>query len=176
MTLPGLTGILIRCGGIVLLFSRDLGPHRLSGNIWAQLEVIGACLSYAVSGVYTKRKLGDQHPIATSAISLSMTMLLMWVLTPVVEGSLIWPRRPLTWAAAAWLGLIGTASGLPSVILPDPYMGTNTHRVGQLRDTHCCRDAGSNSTRRDVGLQAGARRSTGCSRSQYGQPEATTRA
>ena len=113
ITPPKLAGILIGFAGVVLLFSRDLNPHRLSGNIWAQLAVIGACFSYAVSGVYTKRKLGDQHPITMSAISLTMTMLLMWILTPIVEGSLTWPQRPLTWAATAWLGVIGTALAYP---------------------------------------------------------------
>lgn len=113
ITLPKLMGLVVGFGGIVLLFSRDLRSLGPSRNIWAQLAVVGATLSYAVSGVYTKRKLGDQHPIAIAAISLTAAMVLMWILMPIVEEPVTWPQLPLTWAAAAWLGIIGTSLAYP---------------------------------------------------------------
>ena len=113
ITLRKLIGLVVGFGGIVLLFSRDLGTLGFSRNIWAQLAVVGATLSYSVSAVYTKRKLSDQHPITITAISLTVAMVLMWILIPIVEESVTWPQLPLTWAAAAWLGIIGTALAYP---------------------------------------------------------------
>lgn len=113
VSLPKLAGMLMGFAGIVMLFSRDIGLDGLEGTTWAQLAIIGASLGYALSGVYHKLHLGDQHPIAITAVSLTAAMLLMWVLTIIVESPLIWPRRPITWTAAAWLGVVGTALAYP---------------------------------------------------------------
>lgn len=108
-----LLGLMFGFAGIVLLFSHDIVLYGLSGNIWAQIAIICASISYAVSAVYTRRVLGGQHPITLAAISLTGAMVMMWVLTSLIDGALTWPKSPIVWVAATWLGLIGTALAYP---------------------------------------------------------------
>lgn len=108
ITTPRLGGLIIGFVGVVVLMSRDLHPEGLSGNLWGQLAVIAASLSYAVAITFSRKYLRNQSPVVQSFMVLLIADALMWIATPVAEGPLVWPTSPLAWFAVIWLGLLGS--------------------------------------------------------------------
>jgi drug/metabolite transporter (DMT)-like permease len=108
ITLPRLAGLLVGFIGVVVLVSRDIGPDGLIGNIWGQVAVIAAAISYAVAITFSRRYLRGQPPVMQSFMTLLVADVLMWVATPMVESPIVLPGSPLLWFAVAWLGLLGS--------------------------------------------------------------------
>jgi drug/metabolite transporter (DMT)-like permease len=104
-----LAGLLVGFGGVLVLVSRDLGPGAFTGNVWGQLAVIGAAASYALAITFARKTLRGQSPVVTSAGSFVAAVALMGAITPVAEPGWQLPALPLTWAAVAWLGLLGSS-------------------------------------------------------------------
>ena len=108
ITLGRLAGLLIGFIGVVVLVSRDFDPGGLAGNIWGQVAVIAAAISYAVAVTFSRRYLRGQSPVIQTFMVLLFADALMWAATPVAESPIVWPTSPLAWFAVAWLGLLGS--------------------------------------------------------------------
>jgi drug/metabolite transporter (DMT)-like permease len=110
LTSNRLAGVLFGLTGVVVM----IGPDVLVGlglNVWAQLAVVGAAISYALAGIFGKRFKGIS-PYTTAAGQVTCTTLMMipialWVDQPWLLPSL----SPKTWGALLGLALLSTAVG-----------------------------------------------------------------
>lgn len=103
-----LTGLGVGFLGVVVLVSRDLGASGAGLNVWGELAVVGAVVSYAVSAVFSRKYLRGQSPIAQSFMVLATAAAFMLLALPVLESPVELPRLPIVWFAVAWLGLLGS--------------------------------------------------------------------
>lgn len=103
-----LIGILIGLIGVVVV----IGLGSLQGlgiNIFAQLAVIGAAMSYAFAGIYGKR-FKDPHPIVTATGQLTCTSLMMIPIALLVDKPWLLQQPDLSvWGAVLGLALLSTA-------------------------------------------------------------------
>ena len=107
ITLPRLGGLIIGFIGVVVLVAQDFKPGSWQGNILGQLAVVLAAISYATALTFSRKYLRGTKPVVQSTMILVVGAIIMWTLTPVVNGPLVLPSTPLTWLAVIWLGLLG---------------------------------------------------------------------
>lgn len=110
ITVPRLAGLGVGFLGIVVLVSRDLGPAALRGNLWGQLAVIAASVSYALAITFSRKHLRGQPPVLQAGMVLLIASGMMAITTPIVERPLNLPETGLGWFAIAWLGLLGSCA------------------------------------------------------------------
>ena len=108
ITLPRIGGLVVGFIGVVVLVSRDFGPEGLVGNVWGQLAVVAASISYATAITFSRKYLRGQPPVLQSTLVLLVADALVWLALPVAERPLHFPALPLTWFAIVWLGLLGS--------------------------------------------------------------------
>lgn len=108
ITLQRLAGLIIGFIGVVVLVSRDLIAEGLQGNVWGQIAVLAAAISYAIGLTFNRKYLRGQQPIVQSAMTLIFADILLWASVLVVERPLTLPTLPITWFALLWLGLLGS--------------------------------------------------------------------
>jgi len=108
-SLPKTAGLALGFAGLIFLLSRDIGPQALTGNLIGQLAVIVAAICYAASNVFTRLKLNGQHPIHTTAVSLTSSLVTLWIVAPLLESPIAFPHLAMTWLACAWMGILGSA-------------------------------------------------------------------
>ncbi len=110
ITLPRIGGLIVGFIGVVVLVSRDIGPQGLHGNIFGQLAVIAAAISYAAAITFSRRYLRGVAPVLQTFAVLLIADAMMWLAVPVAEKPLVWPSLPITWLALAWLGVLGSCT------------------------------------------------------------------
>lgn len=105
-----LTGVVAGFAGVVMM----IGPEALSGfgaDIWAQLAVLGAALSYSLAGIFGRRfKAMGVQPMETAAGSVTASAIMLTPVALLVDQpwTLAAPS-PVTWAAIAGIALLSTA-------------------------------------------------------------------
>lgn len=107
ITLPRIAGLIVGFIGVVVLVSRDFGPDGLHGNVWGQMAVLAASISYATAGTFSRKYLRGHSPLVQATMVVLVADLLMWFSAPIVERPLRIPALPITWFALIWLGLLG---------------------------------------------------------------------
>jgi drug/metabolite transporter (DMT)-like permease len=125
MTVQKVAGLLIGFAGVVTLLSEDLSAGAHNSAI-GQAAVILAALFYAGSAVAVRKFTQHVEAIARGAMPLITSMLIMWIVAPVLEKPFLVPALPITWVAALWLGVLG--SGLAMIMFN--YL---IHEVGPTR-------------------------------------------
>lgn len=108
MTTGRMGGLIIGFVGLVVLVGKDFQLGSLTGNIWGELAVVAASISYAVAVNYSRKNLRGQSPAVQSFMVLLFADALMWAVTPIAEQPLVFPTSPLAWLAVIWLGLLGS--------------------------------------------------------------------
>ncbi len=106
--LPRAAGLIFGFIGVVVLVSRDMHFTAIHANLWGQLAVLAAAASYATAITFSRKYLRGQSPVVQSTMVVLIADALLWVAAPVVEHPLHIPTLPITWLAAAWLGLLGS--------------------------------------------------------------------
>ena len=106
ITLARLGGLLMGFAGVVVLVLQNLKPGGQS-DIWGELAVLLATVSYAVALVFSRRQLRGTKPVVQSTMILVVASALMWIIMPVADRPLAFPATPLTWIAVIWLGVLG---------------------------------------------------------------------
>ncbi len=107
---PRLLGVVAGFLGVVMM----IGPEMLEGlgdQVWAQLAVLGATLSYAVAGVYGRRfKSMGVTPMATATGQVTASAVLLMPVALIIDRpwTLMVPS-PGTWAAVVALAVLSTA-------------------------------------------------------------------
>jgi len=103
-----LGGVLFGLIGVAIMIGLD-ALQGLGTNVFAQLAVIGAAISYALAGIYGKRFKGTP-PVVTAAGQLTGTTLMMIPITLFVDRPWLLPMPDLSvWAALLGLALLSTA-------------------------------------------------------------------
>jgi drug/metabolite transporter (DMT)-like permease len=108
ITLPRIAGLVVGFIGIVVLVSRDLRPEGLHGDVWGQVAVLAASISYATAITFSRRHLRGQPPVLQSFMVLLIADALVWMAAPAVEQPMNFPNTPLAWFAILWLGVLGS--------------------------------------------------------------------
>ena len=108
ITLPRLGGLLLGFVGIVVLVAPDLQREGLHSDIWGQVAVLAAAVSYATGITFSRRHLRGQPPVLQTGMVLFIANALVWTSAVGVERPLQPPSTPLAWFAILWLGLLGT--------------------------------------------------------------------
>lgn len=107
---PRLLGVVAGFLGVVMM----IGPEMLEGlgdQVWAQLAVLGATLSYAVAGVYGRRfKSMGVTPMATATGQVTASAVLLMPVALIIDRpwTLMVPS-PGTWTAVVALAVLSTA-------------------------------------------------------------------
>ncbi|MBI3452175.1 MAG: DMT family transporter [Rhodospirillales bacterium] len=76
-------GVAVGIGGVAVL----IGPEAVSGlgvDLWAQIAILGAAISYSAAGIFGRRLKG-QPPVVSAAGQLSASTLIMLPLVLVVD-------------------------------------------------------------------------------------------
>ena len=107
ITAARLGGLLLGFTGVVVLVLQNLKPDGLQGDIWGELAVLLATVSYAVALVFSRRHLRGTKPVVQSTMILVVASAVMWVVMPVADRPVVFPATPITWIAVIWLGVLG---------------------------------------------------------------------
>lgn len=103
-------GILVGFAGVAVM----IGPSVLTGlgsNVWAQLAVLGAALSYGFAGVFGRRfKAMGVAPLATATGQVMASTLMLIPVALLVDHPWNLPMPgPVTWGALLGIALLSTA-------------------------------------------------------------------
>lgn len=99
MNVAKLLGVFLGIGGLVVLFWPDI-VSRTDADIWRQLAVMGAGVSYAVNALITKRLL-HLKPRPMFAVNIG------WSLLMLAPAALLFEPLPSTGpSAAAWISIL----------------------------------------------------------------------
>ena len=107
ITSARLGGLIIGFVGVVVLVIQNLKPDGGHNDIWGELAVLLATVSYAVALTFSRRYLRGTKPVVQSTMILVVASALMWIITPVAERPLVLPATPLAWISVIWLGVLG---------------------------------------------------------------------
>ena len=109
ITTARLVGLVVGFIGIVVLVSGDLTPDNIHSDIWGQLAVVAASISYATAITFSRRYLRGQPPVLQTGMVLLIADSIIWVTAfGGAERPLQLPHTFLPWFAILWLGLLGT--------------------------------------------------------------------
>ena len=101
-------GLFAGFAGVVVLGSRDLGPHGLKESAWGQAALLGATISYAVAATYARGRLRGAPPLVQATLVVLMGNALLWAAAAAAEQPLLLAGPPIVWVSLAWLGLLGS--------------------------------------------------------------------
>jgi drug/metabolite transporter (DMT)-like permease len=110
LTANRLAGVLVGFAGVIVLIGTSAFDD-LSGNLLAQLALLGASVSYALAGLWGRRLRGNP-PLANATGQVTCSALIMLVLAPIIDGP--WKYGSLegkTIAALLGLALLSTVVG-----------------------------------------------------------------
>ena len=109
ITAARLGGLVVGFIGIVVLVSGDLTPDNIHSDIWGQLAVVAASMSYATAITFSRRHLRGQPPVLQTGMVLLIADSIIWATALAgAERPLQLPHSFLPWFAIVWLGLLGT--------------------------------------------------------------------
>lgn len=105
LTIQRALGLLVGFGGILILFSRDLGNAQTT--LIGQAAALLGAIFYAISAVFIRRTLKGVSPIVQALAPLFSAEIFIVSAALLNEGIQI-PQQPLTWLALIWLGVVGS--------------------------------------------------------------------
>jgi drug/metabolite transporter (DMT)-like permease len=107
LTVNKVIGVVVGLIGVAVLVGFD--PAQLTnGDLFAELVLIGAAISYAVGGVYARRFVQGYRPMIPALFEVFTALVMVSVLAFIFEQPL---RTSLTTdaiIAVVWLGLVGS--------------------------------------------------------------------
>ena len=111
ITSDTVVGLLLGFVGVVVLAQRSSGGEipRIAGgfNLVGKGAMLLAALSYALGAVHARRNLRGTSALIQAFFSMVFSLLAVLVVVYASGGGVRVPSRPDTWAALAWLGILG---------------------------------------------------------------------
>lgn len=130
ITSDTIVGLLLGFGGVVVLAQRAPSDAATTAGGGLQLVGKGAMLlssfSYAIGAVHARRNLRGTSALIQAFVSMAFSLAAVLAVIFLFRGRLPVPSRPDTWAALAWLGVLG--AGVASFV----FYGL-LHSVGPTR-------------------------------------------
>ncbi|GAB4396573.1 MAG: DMT family transporter [Anaerolineales bacterium] len=105
LTVQRVIGLLVGFGGILLLFSRELGSAQ--ATLIGQAAALLGAIFYALSAVFIRRTLKGVSPMVQALVPLFSAETLIVSVALLREGVQV-PQQPITWLALIWLGVVGS--------------------------------------------------------------------
>ncbi len=108
LTLRKSCGVALGLAGVAV----TIGPHALAHldfTSLGQLAILGAAVSYSVSGIYGRTALRGIRPEVASAGMLTVSSAMLIPAALMFEGVPTFHYLPQTWAALAYLALLASA-------------------------------------------------------------------
>lgn len=106
-TLQRVAGLLLGFGGVIVLMSDRLGGGSDS-TLAGIAAMLIAALSYAVSGVYARKRSAGIPVEAASFGQMAGALCFILPATLIVDAPFKFPSLPITYLALLWLGLLGS--------------------------------------------------------------------
>ncbi|MEN6571284.1 MAG: DMT family transporter [Anaerolineaceae bacterium] len=106
-TLQRVAGLLLGFGGVIVLMSDRLGGGSDS-TLAGIAAMLIAALSYAVSGVYARKRSADIPVEAASFGQMAGALCFILPAALIVDAPFKFPSLPVTYLALLWLGLLGS--------------------------------------------------------------------
>ena len=107
LTINKVVGVVIGLIGVAVLVGFD--PADLAnGNLFAELLLVGAAISYAIGGVYARRFVTGYRPMIPALFEVFTALIMVGVLAFILENPLAGPFTPDAIISVTWLGLIGS--------------------------------------------------------------------
>lgn len=103
-----LLGLILGFGGVVVLMLPQISTGA-NQNLVGYGTMLLATLSYAIAGVYSRKKTPGLAPEMQSFLQLGTATLMVWGITFCVERPINVSFTPLAWTAMLWLGILGSA-------------------------------------------------------------------
>jgi len=107
ITIQKAIGLLVGFAGVVVLLSEDISASA-HNSVIGQAAVILAALFYAGSSVFARKATAHVEGFARGALPLVTAAIFIWMIGPAAEKPFLFPALPITWAAALWLGVLGS--------------------------------------------------------------------
>ncbi len=101
-------GLVVGFGGVILLFSQEMGDGFAVNSILGQVAVLLAALMYAGSSVFARRVLRQVSPVLQAFVTVAVADAMVWIAVPLVESPVEVPAGTLVWIAIIWLGILGS--------------------------------------------------------------------
>ena len=102
-------GLAVGFVGVAILVGFD--PAQLaSGDLAAELALIGSSVSYAVGAVYARRMVHGLRPMIPAVFQVGFALVMAGALALVFERPLTLPMRADAILAIVWLGLLGSGA------------------------------------------------------------------
>lgn len=105
LTMQRVIGLLVGFGGILILFSRELGSAQ--ATLMGQAAALLGAIFYALSAVFIRRTLKGVSPMVQALAPLFSAEAFILSAALLNEGIQV-PQQPLTWLALIWLGVVGS--------------------------------------------------------------------
>lgn len=107
LTVARVLGFLLGFTGVIILMSNKLGADSRSTIAGIAAMLIAAC-SYAVSGVFARKRMSDIPVEAVSFGQMAGALCFILPAALIVEAPFRFPALPSTYLALLWLGLLGS--------------------------------------------------------------------
>lgn len=114
ITVKRVVGLLLGFAGVMVLVGRGGESHGPGGSVVGSLAMLGATFLYAVSAVFARRRLSHISALIQAFYSMLVATVLWWVMFWISDEPLRISGTAMTWAALAWLGVLG--AGLASYL------------------------------------------------------------
>ena len=108
MTPTRTAGLITGFAGVVVLVSREFGPAGVQGNLWGQIAMLVASMSYALTANFSRRHLRGHPPLVQATMVVLFADAMTWAVALTTDRPFGPPSSALTWFALAWLGLLGS--------------------------------------------------------------------
>ena len=108
MTPTRTAGLITGFVGVVVLVSREFGPAGVHGNLWGQIAMLVASMSYALTANFSRRHLRGHPPLVQATMVVLFADAMTWAVALTTDRPFGPPSSALTWFALAWLGLLGS--------------------------------------------------------------------
>ena len=108
MTPTRTAGLITGFVGVVVLVSREFGPAGVQGNLWGQIAMLVASMSYALTANFSRRHLRGHPPLVQATMVVLFADAMTWAVALTTDRPFGPPSSALTWFALAWLGLLGS--------------------------------------------------------------------
>ncbi|SPF80438.1 DMT family transporter [Pseudoprimorskyibacter insulae] len=108
LTLRKAIGVLVGFGGVAWAIGPD-ALHDFDLTSLAQLAVLAGTLSYAVAGIWGRKRLAGVSPLVAAAGMLTASTAILLPIALWVEGLPTFAYSAATWAAIVYYALVATA-------------------------------------------------------------------
>jgi drug/metabolite transporter (DMT)-like permease len=106
LTIWRIAGLLTGFAGVLILLTGEIKADAVT--FWGSAAVLFASFCYAGSSIFARQTTSGLHPLTQAIIPLIGADTALWILAINLEKPFTLPSLPMTWIAAAWLGLLGT--------------------------------------------------------------------